>query len=108
MEGGIALRSYDELVEFGRVPANVIPPQIDNWTEAELSVMFVENAALIVVAGDTVLKATKIRAPALLVLNCQGVARSVVDSAADRLQCPQLHRLVSDTYTDAGGFEEVD
>lgn len=62
------------------------------------------------ISGCTKLKDTRLRAPALMVLNCHGVARSVVDTAADRLQCPQLHKLVSDTYVDAvdAGFEEVD
>lgn len=60
------------------------------------------------VSGCTGLKTARIRALCLHHLNCQGVTRSIIDNAADRLQCPCLQRIVGESYADADGFQVVD
>ena len=50
----------------------------------------------------------RLASQSLQVLNCQNVERSVVDTAADRLQCPALHRIVCESFRRAfDDFEEV-
>ena len=60
------------------------------------------------ISGCAKLKAARFSSLSLQVLQCQGVARELVDFAADRLQCPALHKIVCEVYVQADGFEEVD
>ena len=60
------------------------------------------------ISGCVKLQHARLASGSLRTLECDYVAREVVDHAADRLRCPLLSSIGCEAYVDPEGFEEVD